>query len=92
MEPITTILNIIAENFWQLLLIAVMIKYKRDWGIVLLLSHVVLGYNLWMYLAIGTIGAFSKDTSIRRTVRRKWNSVMNTPVPPKNDPTDPDFK
>ena len=50
-KPLAQILSIIQENFFQLLIIASMMKHKhlKGFGILLLFSHLFFGYKWYIY-------------------------------------------
>ena len=82
------ILSIIAENFWLLLLLGVMIGFQsfRLCGILLLASVVLFGYIHWLFigmLTLNTIAVFYKDNK---------NVVPSMKDKKDNKRKDPDYE
>lgn len=46
------LITFIQSNFWYLMCIFVLLKYRTPWGILLLFSHVILGFKIWVYIPI----------------------------------------
>lgn len=71
LSNIGEILSIIKDNFWQIFIILSMLSNKRSWkyGIILLLVHLVLGYN-WVYYMIMCVAVLVMDCIISRELKR----------------------
>ena len=58
---LSILISLILDNFWQLLIIGVMIKYRRPYGIILLLTQVIFGYIKWIYIGVVTISIIAYE-------------------------------
>ena len=89
------IIDFISANFWYLFIILVLLRYRRDYGILLLGWHIVFGYNEWAYGIIIVCAACSIDTQMVKLVKNKeiHSSKKNVHMShPESEIKDPDFK
>lgn len=66
-----TVLSIIENNFWQLLIIIALLSHRTCWkyGIMLLFSHLIVGYKEWIYWIIFTLTFFIDVFDINDNMR-----------------------
>ena len=52
MQILNDFLQLLLDNFWYLLIIILLYIKSPRGGIALLLSHIILGFQMWSYLTI----------------------------------------